>query len=75
MSRLSRGRSRSCCASRPLLMAWLSRVMALWASAVTSTVSLLADLELASARDAAGRAHDHALALRLREAGEGGDAE
>ena len=39
ISRLLRGRSWSCCSSRPREMAWLSSVMLLIASAVTVTVS------------------------------------
>ena len=38
-SRLLRGRSRSCCSSRPRAIAWLSRVMLFCPSAVTVTTS------------------------------------
>src|SRR6266513_3943996 len=41
ISRLLRGRSWSCCSSRPREMAWLSSVMLLIASADTVTVSLM----------------------------------
>ena len=45
-SRVSRGRSRSCCSSRPRLMAWLSSVMLLAPSAETVIVSFTrADLQ------------------------------
>ena len=40
MSRLLRGRSRSCCESRPTDTAWLSSTMLLIASAETETVSV-----------------------------------
>ena len=39
MSRLLRGRSRSCCSSRPRAIAWLSSVMLFCPSAVTVTTS------------------------------------
>ena len=69
MSRELRGRSCSCCSSRPRVIAWLSSVMLL-ASPETVTVSLTPPTSSVTSTSAVPAAlHQHAGLLELLEVG------
>ena len=70
MSRLLRGRSRSCCSSRPRAIAWLSIVMLVPPAVTVTTSSRLPIARLRSDAHDGGGAQHHTGSLRLPETGE-----
>ena len=70
MSRLLRGRSRSCCSSRPRAIAWLSSVMLVPLGRHRHDVLEAADRETQIDEHDGGGAQHHAGPLRFPETGE-----